>query len=129
MKKPSLKKRKEISSMINKWRGNLLLDEWYIDVSYIQDDLDNDDCAYTNADITADPVYLRAKIRLFPHFLEETLDVQERVILHELCHCHVQELWNIATKLKEGNLVHGGIISDIAERLTQRIANAVFLNN
>lgn len=108
---------------IDKWRHILLLNEWHFDLFY--PDKDHADCDVM-ADINVDPVYLRAAINLYPKWFRASEYDAEHALVHELCHCFTQELWNAAKSLQRGVIYHEHHLSDCAERLTQRITNAMF---
>ena len=106
---------------MDKWRYRLLLNEWHFDLFYPDKELED-----IVADINVDPVYLRAAINLYPKWFRSTDYDAEHSLVHEMCHCLTQELWNAAKSLQRGIVYHEHHLSDCAERLTQRITNAVF---
>ncbi len=124
-KGPTKIQKKWIMQILKKWRDRLLLNEWYFDVLYKEQDII--DVGYTtNTDITACPVYLKATIRIYPIYFTQSRDEQEKALIHELVHCLTQEVWDTTTRIQNGYFVSKGDVRDQCERLTQRITNAVY---
>ena len=126
-KAPTKKQIAWVTKTLQTWREHLLLGEWYLHTAYMSDDIE-DEHFLTNATINADPVYLRAKIRIYPAFWKQDKDRRTRTLVHELCHCLTQETWNTTHHISNGNLVNDNTIRDQFERLTQRITNAIYLS-
>lgn len=126
MKKLTSLQRKWIKRIFEKWRGRLLLHEYYVDIKYMSAN-DDDDDFIRFASITTCPVYLNTIIRIYPRFWEQSKDQQERTIVHELCHCLTQEAWDTVTHIQNGHVVNKKSVKDIMERLTQRISNCIFM--
>ena len=127
MKKATRKQRKWVQDILVEWKGRLFLHEWYIDVCYMSEDIDSDDNYTTNASISACPTYLKANIRIYPLFWEATEDKQIRCLVHELCHCLTQEIWDTIGHMQDGHFVNSNTSRNQIERLTQRISTAVFV--
>lgn len=127
-KAPSDKSRKEVSRYIDKWRSRLFLHEWFIDVDYPKEDLVLDDGRSGDvlAEVDPDPVYKNARIKIYPAWFRKERKVREFAVVHELCHCHTQEMRGIAGSLKNGVLYHDHQIADANESLTQRVALIAF---
>ena len=129
MAKPTKKQRKWVTDTLSEWKGKLFLHEWYIDVSYMAENIDKSGDYTTNADVCTCSVYLKAHIRIYPIFWEDTPEKQVRMLVHELCHCLTQEIWDTANHLRDGFMVNSSTIKDQIERLTQRISTAVFMGD
>lgn len=125
MKKQPRKSTHEVRQMIDRWRRRLLLNEWNFNLVYPAQDVDCDGAGVL-ADISADGVYLTARIRIYPAWFRKDKQTREHVLVHELCHCFTEEAWHLLRSQNNGVAVHNHIITDAIERLTQRIANAVF---
>jgi hypothetical protein len=125
---PTPKERKEIQRLIDKWRPRLFLSEWYFNLEYPTENCSNKEGYNTLADISPDVVYLNALIRVYPAFFKKSKQAQEEAIVHELCHCITQYLWDTALRLRNGYNVHEMAIQDEVERATQRIANVALKN-
>ncbi len=123
---PQEKARKEIEKHVFIWRDRLLLNEWAIDIELAERDLeDHDGRGECLADISADPVYLKARLRVFPCWSLRSKAKREEAILHELCHCLTQAARDLLKQAREGETVHHHQMRDTIELLTQRICNAV----
>lgn len=126
-KKPKVKQQPEYQRILERWSGRLLLNEWMFSFVEEKDQAagryDDRDCL---AQISVDPVYLTARITIYPAWHRKHPAVREHAIVHELCHCFTQEVWDHMGSLRNGVLVPAHQATDSIERLTQRIANAVF---
>lgn len=116
--------RKEVSRIIEKWRGRLFLRGWFVDTRFVDEDKPIEGCPGSSvyAEVHVDHVYLRAHITVFPCWRAAPKDVREHVIVHELCHCLTQQAWDAISKLRDGVLVTAQEAREIIEKLTQRIS-------
>jgi hypothetical protein len=114
---------KEVSRYIKKWKSRMFLQEWMIEVKFAKEDRDN-----FIADISACPVYLKAVITVYPCFKKLSADEKENAIIHELAHCHTQELFNLVERQGMGQMVPKDLAVEALERLTQRMANIAQLD-
>ena len=118
------KAEKAIKSILDLWQVRLYLHEWDISFSLQSQELPIDqqlgECL---ADISADPVYLRAHVRVFPAFGTRDSYVQEAALVHELCHCITQEGRDLLSDSRLGKQVNVEQQRAVFERLTQRVAN------
>jgi hypothetical protein len=110
-----------VKKMIGRWRSRLFLGEWFIDIEY-HDDINSKAAAQCDAD----PVYMTAKIRIYPCFWYSSRLDREMILVHELCHCITQSAWNCMASLLDGQLVTKNQQQCELERLTQRITNIAF---
>jgi len=123
MKKEELrKKQKIVDPLVNKWRKWLLLNEWHYDIDFAEEDDDG-----TIATIDVNEVYLKARITFYPVFFTRSKEKQERTVIHELCHCLTEKVWNMMDQQHNGYLHHKLQQKDAIETLTQRICNAVYM--
>jgi hypothetical protein len=113
-------------AIVNKWRSKLFLGEWYFSFCDAKEDITGDGNGNVIADISVNPVYMTAVIKTFPAYYRKDKDTQEHSIVHEMCHCITEESWDAMDALVNGRLVTPKQQRDIIERLTQRIANAVY---
>lgn len=118
--------KKEVGAAIEKWRPKLFLGEWYFDVLYPPQPHPDSHMIDAMASISVNHVYMQAEISIYPGFFRAPADVREFAIVHELCHCHTQPMWNMATNLLDGQLITHKQSQEECERLTQRIANIAF---
>lgn len=114
---------KEVARLIKKWKPRMFLQEWMIEVKFAEQDKDG----YI-AEISPCPVYLRASMTVYPCFKKLPPEERENAIIHELAHCHTQELFNLVERLGGGQLVPKDMATEALERLTQRVANIAQLD-
>jgi hypothetical protein len=118
--------KKEAHEILRKWSQRLFLQEWYIDVQFPEKQAKGDSDFITLADIDPNPVYMEAKIRIYPAWFDEPPKVREFTLIHELCHCLTEELYKHIDDLQEGRVVTRKNSSETLEKLTQRMANVAF---
>lgn len=122
----SNKKSSVVRPIIEKWRPRLLLGEWAINLNYPESDVDQSGDRTILAYVSADPVYLNATIHIYPAWFDRSDEVREMTLVHELCHCFTQEVWNMMDMQHRGEVVPDRYQREAVERLTQRITNAVY---
>lgn len=115
-----------IKRIVEKWRPRLFLGEWHISLSYPKEDVEARGSGQCLAEVSVNPVYMNAVISIYPALFKKTNEVQEHAIVHELCHCLTQEVWELMDMQHRGAAVGEHFQRESVERLTQRIANAVF---
>ena len=130
MKKLSVKQRKaaylkEAIATVELWRGRMFLQEWNIDVNI--EERDKDENPDVLAEINADARYLGAKLTIYPAWTRRPYETRCRALVHELAHCITTELQCAAKSLHNGVTYPPHMVSDINERLTQRVANVAML--
>jgi len=116
----------QLKKWLQTWRRRLLLNEWYFNLDYPLQDVGMSDDRSVLCEVSVDPVYLKANIKVFPAWFTRSKDVREHALVHEMCHCFTQEVWNLMDSQHNGVTVHAHMQRDSIERLTQRITNAVF---
>ncbi len=121
--KPSPKLRKELRVLIAKWRPRLYLNEWHIDLNFPMEGPEESGGMTVLAEIDACPVYLTARINVYPAWFERGKDAREKTIVHELCHCLTQEMSNLVSNLQNSVLVTHPQRIDAVEKLTQRLTH------
>lgn len=118
---PTDKQKVRARKLIDKWRGRLFLHSWHLDLFYMKEG-EGEGGWDVLASINANPVYMKAKIQIFPAFWDRSPDVQEEALVHELCHCHTQALVDLVHRQQDGGQVTHQERIDTLERLTQQIA-------
>lgn len=118
--KPTEKQRNEIKRYVNKWRPKLFLGEWFFNTNFAVED------SGAAATVKVDYVYLRADIMVFPCFWKHCQKEREEIIVHEMCHCISEEMYQASVQMANGFLVTANDAQDRRERLTQRITNIAF---
>lgn len=113
---------KEASDNAATWTPRLLLHEWRLAFSTVDKDQDNED-GETLMDCSPDPVYLMAKIRIFPAYARKDKAMRELALVHELCHLITQEARDLINRSRMENNVTAAETRATIERLTQRLAN------
>ncbi len=116
----------EGSRYIKKWQPKLFLFEWYISVIYAEKDLDADQDGDTLATCSPDATYMKALITIYPAWFKRSKSLREHSIVHELCHCHTEELRELVRRLHKDVNVTLANTTAAHERLTQRMANIAF---
>lgn len=114
---------KEVARLLKKWKSRMFLQEWMIEVKFAKEDKEN-----FIAEIAPCPVYLKASITIYPCFKKLSAEEKENAIIHELAHCHTQELFNVVERQGSGQMVPKDLAVEALERLTQRIANIAQLD-
>jgi len=125
-KVPTKKQETWARNHLNKWREKLNLSEWMLSVTFCKKDDHNSHGYTTHAEVNVDPVYLRAHVYIYPAFWELPEHRKNQALIHELCHCFTQEIWDTTTDLKNGRLINDHTIRAQIERLTQRITYCVY---
>jgi len=121
---------KEVQAFVQRWKPRLNLNEWHIETESADKDLpDPDEEGDCLMDCNADPVYLQAKIRIFPAFARRARHNRERAVVHELCHLVTQEARDLANRARLGKMVTVTETTAAFERMTQRIANIATANS
>ena len=118
------KRRKFVKDTIDHWRRRLFLCEWHLDVAYAKEDQDSEERAA--ATCRANPVYMTAEITIYPCFWKHSEIDQRHMLVHELCHCITQSIWNVAKSQHNGFLMSPHVVHDEIEMLTQRISSIAF---
>ena len=122
--KPTKQMRAEVSGYIQKWQPRLYLHEWSFKTTHFHSADEEDK---SSAAIIMKTEYKQANIKINPRFWEDT-DPKERemIVLHELCHCIVQPLVQIAADAANGHGVSGREIDHWKESVTQHLTNSIF---
>ena len=122
--KPTVKQAEEVRRLVEKWQPVLFLQEWHFTYEFLETD-DEEDAVHM-ASITADATYKEATIRVRPAVFRKDAANQDRIILHELCHCVVDPTNNLAyDALVRERFVSWRIYKEANERVTTLIANIV----
>lgn len=119
--KQVLQNKKFINQVIEKYRSLLFLHPWWINIEYAKTDEDQ-----KLADISVQPEYMDATITIYPKFFSKNKMIQESVLVHELCHCHTQEIWELMDNLTKSKIVPFHIQEAAIEKLTQTISVIAF---
>lgn len=125
-KKKKSVRRPEHAQILERWRGRLLLNEWHFSFVHSKMDKHIDGDRECLAEISACPIYLTARITIYPAWHRKSREVREHTLVHEMAHCLTQEAWDAMGSIQNGVVYHKHVTTDIIERLTQRITNAVF---
>lgn len=114
--------RKEVRGFISKWQPLLFLHQWDFSISFH----DNPDEKWL--EITMQTVYKKADIAINVHsyFSEKDKEYRERMIVHELCHCLVQPMVEVACEAAGGRQVSQSEIDWHKESVTEHIATSIF---
>lgn len=117
------KKDQTVSKLIAKWRGELFLNEWTFSHKFVSGGGQNQDSEFdVAAEISVNYPYKIAYITTFDGFWNKDSKTQEAMMVHELCHCHTQELWNFLNDFSNGKHHNPDEIWRSVETLTQRIS-------
>lgn len=113
--------KKKVTSWVKKWQSKLYLYEWEFDLIYPKED---EGPEYAKVQMLTQ--YKRAGITIQPKFFKESDRAMEEIIVHELCHCIVQPLVQLAVDAAEGHGVSGREIDHWKESVTQHVTNVAF---
>lgn len=117
------KQQKEAKAIIRNWQKKLYLSTWRFKIVFPENSLGQDDEGRkTLAEIHPDSVYLQASIYIYPDFFKTSAKRREHAIVHELCHCHTEELAATVKALQNGTIITRANYRDQVERLTQMIS-------
>jgi len=118
--KPTEQQKKKVSKWIRKWRGLLFLNMWNFDIVWGD--------TIPGLEITMQPEYKNALIEINIQNWNKMKDDKEREesILHELCHCVIQPLVNLACEGANGRQVSQAEMDWFKEDLTQHITRIIY---
>jgi hypothetical protein len=119
---PSPKLRTEALRFLNQAKRDLFLHEWNVEV-FFAPTADAEPGVIAHVD--ADPVYLNARITVYPDYATLSPDRRQHSLTHELVHLLVAELGELLQRQASGLFVSETTATAAIERLTQRITNAV----
>lgn len=117
-----------VANILTDWKYKLFITHWMIDFSFMNKSNPDDegDSDVVLADIQPNSVYQHAMIRIFPAWFEETEQRQEIALIHELCHCLVQDLADIMDKQAKGMMIPDHLRDESVERLTEAITRVAY---
>lgn len=118
--KPSEIQKKEVRKYVEKWRLILFLNQWRFDILYADEE---SECT---AEIKMNGAYREAGIFIYDKYWKQTKEKREFSIVHELTHCVIQPLIEIACASAEGQALSIREIDWNKEQVTQHIANSLF---
>lgn len=117
---PTKTQRKEIINYINKWRPKLFLHQWDFKISY------HDNPQELGVKIEIQPEYKNALINIHYDFLQDIRKGElEEMIVHELCHCIIQPIIEVAARASNGICVTQQEIDWHKEQVTQHITRSI----
>lgn len=115
---------KELKLFFDKWKKRLFLQDWHFHVQQMPTDGGREGMLLS---IDPDPVYLQARIFVYPHFYvaaAEGYDI-ESVVVHELLHCIQSETFFLMEDLAKHKVVTQEQRVAAIERMTQRLTRAL----
>lgn len=117
--------RARVVDLIEKWRGLLLLHGHHVNVTFSETpDYDDKPGARCSASCKANTPYMSGhRVTIYPHFLDDDADEQERKIIHELAHIITEPSRQVARELAREQIVTWREIRDTNETLTDWIAS------
>lgn len=120
---PTEEQRAWVKDLISRYRGQLFLHKWTIDVEYMVEDCERQ----SYAEALVNWKYFHSSIRIYPSFWVKLSDEErELCLIHELCHCHTEELLEMGAELVEGKFHPTHSLRDANEKLTETMARIVF---
>jgi hypothetical protein len=114
---------KLLEQLFDKWKERLYLEDWEFEVVETKEPPQKDNALLA---VEPDPVYLQARIYIFPafyHAYEEGYDI-ESLILHELIHCVESETITLMEDMANHKIVTQEQRIAAIERMTQRLTRA-----
>lgn len=117
---PTKSQRKEVINHINKWRPKLFLHQWDFEVIY------HNNPEEVCAKIEMKPEYKNAYISIRNDVFKD-LDKEEieEMIVHELCHCIIQPIIELAARAAGGISVTAQELDWHKEQVTQHITRSI----
>lgn len=109
-------------SIVKIWQPILDLHSWRIDVKLMPEDTSEK----TYASCSVNQKYLEATIKVFPNFWSDDGRSKELDIIHELCHCHTQQMRDMLCEMSNGRYFVPQTIDYEWELLTQKMAYIAF---
>lgn len=125
-KEEKLKKQKITDNLIRKWQPWLFLQEWHFDIFFAEEDF-GESPTQTIASAVCNYTYKKANITFYPRFFKDSKEEQEKTVIHELCHCHTDKVWDMLLDQNNGLLHTKNSIRDEIETLTTRMENIIYL--
>ena len=117
----STKDKERIKKLVEKWKKKLYLQEWEVLIVFKDEYKDN-----VAAENHVRVPYMFSKIIIFKSFWNDPKKVQEKIIIHELCHCITERAYDAFLELVNYKIVTMVDIESIREQLTQKITNIAF---
>lgn len=110
----------EFKETLRQWSGKLHLTNWEFCIFFEKQD-END----TILRVFPDPVYCKARIRVFPVFSKIDECQREQAIVHELIHCHLEPMCLFVKDIFDGKMKTAHDFYDVVEFVTQRLSTVV----
>lgn len=120
----TISEKKRIVRWLRKWRKNLLLQHWTINVTLNNNPRSDDEGC--RADVDTNEAYWEIEINIYPIFWEDPITAQERTILHELSHVLVSPLKLKAYEGRKRSNRRDKAIQQEVELLTEYITNLMW---
>ncbi len=115
----------EVTKHIHKWSIHLFLTEWKFTLSSTkEDDEKQDDSTVLTVEVLVP--YKKAHVTVHKEYLSCTPRDREEAVLHELFHCHTEQITNLSVRLMNDKSVTRGELEETNETLTQTLTNILF---
>jgi hypothetical protein len=116
-----------ITNWVDKWRGLLLLNSHHINITFSEVACADEGEEKCSAEIRVNYPYMSGHcITVYPRFLMDAPDEQERKVVHELVHILTRRMKGLAHDLLAEKLVTWREVNEHDEHLTDWIANIAF---
>jgi len=119
---PTKKQKDEVQRNVKKWKRILYLQDWHFTFTFLHENEDE----YA-AKIVMNQSYRFATIVINPRFWDEKdKSIREMAVCHELCHCIVKPVAQMAEDAANGHGVSQRELMHWVEYVTQHITNVAF---
>ena len=122
------KDKKRVVDWVTKWKCELLLSHWSINLEFQERDLE-DDRLTVHASCTSTPQYHTARLKIYPAFFAQCEEDQEQTIVHELCHTLTAPLAEIIDALQGGKIVTPSTVEYVNEAVVDMFSRIVLIRN
>lgn len=111
---------KYIKKLLDRWTKKLHLSNWEYSILNLSEKNEG-----VFLSIIPCHVYCKAILKVWPEFWDQSKDIQEQAIVHELIHCKLEPLSALAYNLLNGKLQTSKNIEESIEQVTQNLATII----
>lgn len=123
---PTKAEQARVRGYVEKWAVRLKLNAVNINVGFSAKP--NKEHPASAATCTSRTPYMEALITFWPIFWEESVEQQQRVVVHELLHVVLQPTKDVACDLHNGVFVTWKHVTDVNETATDALTNILWAN-
>lgn len=116
---PTERQKNEVRKLLKKWQPKLYLHQWNFNLVW------SEDGGVQAARVDMQPEYKFCALTVFSGFWEHPKETREEMLIHELCHCLVQPLVELAVRSANGIALTQQDIDYHKEAVVQHITVAI----